>query len=142
MEECWPGRPPRDSAREEERRRLLPAGHTRNQMLRVDGRSSRVAKDGGGCPIVFTERSVHQCLCQLQSQLATSHSASTTSCGHFQGRVTESFDGRRSSSESTEYRNGVTVASSLTTSGTRRPGCRTSNGQKGQEKRGTEEGEE
>ena len=48
MEECWPGRPPRDSAREEERRRLLPAGHTRNWMLWVDGRSSRVAKDGGG----------------------------------------------------------------------------------------------
>ena len=107
MEECRPGRPPGDSAREEERRRLLPAGHPE-----CHGRTgSQVGPQMTAGVPSFSQKGPFASTCanskvpssasQSQTSLATSQSASTTSCGHFHGRVTESFDGRRSSSEST-----------------------------------------
>ena len=55
MEEGQPGRPPGDSAREEERRRLLTAGHTRKPMHQVCEEAKQDQRDVGVCLITFTQ---------------------------------------------------------------------------------------
>ena len=72
------------------------------------------------------------------TSFTTSQGTFTSSCWSSQSRFTEPFNGGRSPSKSAECRNGDTVASSLTTSGTPGLGCTSAKRQKGQlqEKRG------
>ena len=140
MEECRPGRPQAlgqgggMAAPSPWRKR---SSHDRKGRWRVSHRFHRKVRS----PVSVPTPTSPPPLQKVRSRSPPSQSVSTTSCGYFQGRITESFDGRRSFSKFTECRNGVTVASSLTTSGTPRLGCRISNKQNGQfqENRETED---
>ena len=102
MEECQLGRHPGDSAREEERRRFLPAGHLQKQMQQECGHSKRDASDVGGCLTAFAQNSAHQSLCQHRSPLLRLTKPAVVHRQPFPpaqaGCVTELFCGERSPS--------------------------------------------
>ena len=138
----------RHSAREEERRRLLHAGHPRNQMLWADGRSSRRVSHRfhrkGRSPVPVSTPKSPLPLQKSRSRSSPAKAPPQPQRGAFKAATLSPSIGGEAFRNSPNAGTASRSPLPLTTSGTPRPGCRISNRHKGQfqEKRGTEDSSE